>query len=203
MKRIWLVRHAESRAQTGDMLGIDTPLSTLGILQAEQLKIPLGKIKFDCAFISPLKRARQTYECSGLQCENIRFDSRLLEEMPPNAYKSLLPYEDLPVYGSPDTKNAWTIDISSRVKSFLDELKNSDNGNKILVIAHSGLLSILFQSLLTGTKENDINNDLYLGMNNCGISSFTFDPAKTPKYTLLFWNDISHVRKQLGYDPML
>ncbi len=198
MKRIWLVRHAESAAQTGEHMGIDSPLSRLGILQAEQLKTPMAEIIFDKTFISPLKRARQTYEHSGLHCDKVVFDSRLVEEMPQNSYSSILPYEDLPAYGTPDTQNAWNLDPAQRAKSFIEEFQSSDD-EKILVITHSGFMSILFQTLIRGHKTD---HDLYLGMNNCGISSITLPSDGDPRTTVLFWNDISHVRQLLGYNPM-
>jgi len=199
LKRLWLVRHAESSAQTGESVSIDSPLSKLGILQAEQLKTVFADINIDITFISPLKRARETYEHSGINCKKVVFDSRLLEEMPPNSYSPLLPYEDLPAYGRPDIHNAWNLDSASRAKSFLNEIIESTEYDRILVISHSGILNTLLHSFLTGGKSGE---DLYVGTNNCGISALTIGAKTAPKNTVLFWNSISHVRKYLGYDPM-
>lgn len=197
-KRLWLVRHAESQAQTGEFLGIDAPLSKLGTLQAERLKEPLSSIKFDIAYISPLKRARQTYEYSELNIQNVFFDTRIIEEMPQHSYNILLPYEELPGYGKPDTQNAWNIEAFERAKSFLSEISLANIKN-ILVITHSAFLNILLHALI---KFEYKESEFYFGTNNCGISSIVLPSKETPRTTILFWNDITHVREFLGYDPM-
>ncbi|HOK04306.1 MAG TPA: phosphoglycerate mutase family protein [Victivallales bacterium] len=197
-KRVWLIRHAESQAQTNEFIGIDAPLSKLGTLQAEQLKLPLSGIKFDAIFLSPLKRARQTYEYSGIDAEKVFFDSRLIEDMPQGAYQAILPYEELPAYGIPDNQNAWNIKTEERARSFISTLYSTEY-KRILVISHSAFFSIFLKELI---EYKSSEKNFYLGTNNCGISSILFPSEETPILTILFWNDISHVRNLLGYDPM-
>ena len=66
MKRIRLVRHEHSRSQGGADTGTDPCMSGRGRQQATRLRDRLGSIRFDHVLISPLKRARETFELSGL-----------------------------------------------------------------------------------------------------------------------------------------
>jgi len=92
IKKIWLLRHAESKAQTEEEYGFDTGLSEAGEKQADRLKHVFNNLNFDKIYLSPLKRARETFERSGINGSNIEFDSRIIEELPGDAYSSILPY---------------------------------------------------------------------------------------------------------------
>ena len=80
MKQIWLVRHGESKAQSGeDSDGCDPELSDLGRKQAKRLIAPLRDIIFDQILVSPLKRAWQTFEFSLAKGRRVEYDSRVVE----------------------------------------------------------------------------------------------------------------------------
>ncbi len=202
MKRLWLIRHAESEAQTGKELCFDSSLSRLGVLQAEQLKKIFDGIEMDVAYLSPLKRVRETYENSGINCKKVIFDSRIVEEMQEGAYSTILPYEELPAYGEADKSDAWNLDPAARAKSFLSEL-NKTGHEKILIISHSGFLSRLMLAIVAGSDSPPLSTaNIYFGINNCGISSISLRNHENKNDIVLFWNDVSHVRHLLGYDPM-
>ncbi len=68
MKKIWLVRHGQSLSQsTEDNDVVDPELSELGRQQARRLVKPLQNFELDLILISPLRRAWQTYQLSGIQ----------------------------------------------------------------------------------------------------------------------------------------
>lgn len=194
MKKIWLVRHAESTAQTEEEYGYDTGLSVGGRMQALSLLAPLGKMEFDEVFLSPLKRARETFEVSGLPKGNVKFDSRIIELMPPELYSEIFPYEKLPDYGEPDTANAWLDIPEIRVNSFLKNLYSTEAEN-ILVFSHSGCLSMLLNLFLAGSDaSNKRASDFKLCvMENAAISAFTISENRREEI-LLFWNNTAHLQ---------
>ncbi|OGV51105.1 MAG: hypothetical protein A2X49_00285 [Lentisphaerae bacterium GWF2_52_8] len=139
-KNIWLVRHAESKAQTGEELSFDSNLSEHGLSQARKLKPVLEGVAFDRIFLSPLRRARQTFEAAELARRNVVFDSRLIEELPAKSYETLMPYEALPSYGEPDQHGAWMTPLLPRINRFVKDLP-SVSGKNILLLTHAGALS--------------------------------------------------------------
>lgn len=73
---LFIVRHGRTVANAGGLLQgrVDHPLDVIGLQQAHQISLALGKI--DIAVSSPLKRARQTAEPLGLP---VRVDERWIE----------------------------------------------------------------------------------------------------------------------------
>lgn len=85
MAKIYLIRHAESIANTqGIYQGqtFDSPLSALGQKQAKALGIRLAKVKLSMIFTSPLTRAKQTAAAIARHQEELVttiFEDRLKE----------------------------------------------------------------------------------------------------------------------------
>jgi len=79
MKNIWLVRHAESKCQSGETDdSVNPELSDRGKQQASRLSLCFSDTKFDLALISPLARAWQTFTLSEIKTKHSEFDSRLI-----------------------------------------------------------------------------------------------------------------------------
>ncbi len=193
--RLWLVRHAESQAQTGEQLSIDADLSELGRQQAARLKAPLANVEFDAVFVSPLKRARQTFELSGASCAkgSVRFDSRIVEAMQPGGYLPILPYGPLPAYGSPDGFNAWESDLLRRTRSFFRDLEElPETCGNILVVSHAMAINLIFSVFM------DIDFGDPYGFRNCrpgnaSVSILEKGPGSSCFDTLRVWNLQSHL----------
>ncbi len=91
---VWLLRHGESLAQTGEENGLDTGLSEFGKRQARAAGAFLKDLCFDLVLVSPLKRAEETFFSAreaGLFCTEACCDSRLVENMPCGGYLPLFP----------------------------------------------------------------------------------------------------------------
>jgi broad specificity phosphatase PhoE len=200
IKKIWLLRHAESKAQTEEEYGFDTGLSERGAKQAGRLKEVFNNIKFDKIYISPLRRARETFELSGIIGGNIEFDSRIVEELPGDAYSSILPYSELPGYGAPDNHNAWLINSRQRAVCFLHELRMV-KARHILVLSHGGFFNHLLTAFLPEHAVGSFEKFKYCQINNTGISVL-YMGAETSRDMLLSWNDIRHVHDLLVSDPL-
>lgn len=80
MRRLALVRHGETEwALSGKHTGrTDIPLTEKGIEQAKQIPYFLKNFTFEKAFVSPLERAKKTFQLSGLTIEH-EWDEDLYE----------------------------------------------------------------------------------------------------------------------------
>jgi len=189
MKRIWLVRHGQSMAQTqetGDHLNPD--LSALGAQQAQRLADRLGDIPFERILISPLIRAWRTFELSGLKAKKAQFDSRVAESNweQPDFYASILPVLT-PDIAKPDRHDAWRMDPAERSASLIRELVAGQEEN-VALFGHWGIFSIIFRTI-TGVKhEAPI---LTASMSNACVSLFEYNDDGN--ITMPFWNDSTHV----------
>ena len=109
MKKIWLVRHGQSQSQSAeDSDEVDPELSELGRRQAGRLVKPLQNLELDLILVSPLRRAWQTYQLSGIKSRRREFDSRLIESDWGIAgwYQDILPVST-PDLAVPVRHNAW------------------------------------------------------------------------------------------------
>ena len=103
VKNIWLVRHAQSKSQTGETEDwLDPELSELGIKQAQRLAEPLSKLDLDLVLVSPMKRGWQTYEQAKIPAGKAEFDSRLIEGNwgAPDAYAGYVPEARPGIFGN-------------------------------------------------------------------------------------------------------
>jgi len=189
--RLWLVRHAQSAAQTGEELSIDSGLSALGRQQAARLAEPLGRLHFDAIFLSPLKRTRQTFELSGATASHIEFNTLLLEDMLEGGYAPILPYGTLPDYGLPDTHNAWPRTTLERVDAFLDEIaKISISKPDVLVVSHAMFLNVMLHRLFgAGIAHGHLNSH----PSNASISLFIRSEGSERFDALSLWNFQEHL----------
>jgi len=199
MKKVYLLRHGESKAQLGEELSFDSELSKNGIKQSKNLKKILPSINFDIIFVSPLKRARQTFENTGVSREKVHFDSRLAEMLPSESYSSILPYQKNFGYGKPDRHNAWHIDPIDRMGNFLNDLYNI-KARTILIVGHAVALSNLLNIFLMRDSSNGIDkvSFKYSLMNNAALSVFELAEKKDKNNCdkLLLWNYTEHLRKK-------
>lgn len=200
IKKIWLLRHAESKAQTEEEYGFDTGLSERGEKQAGRLKNVFNSLEFDKICLSPLKRARETFERSGIRGGNIEFDSRIVEELPGDAYSSILPYPALPGYGAADNHDAWLINARQRAVRFLNELRTI-KARHILVLSHVGFFNHLLATFLPEHEIESFQKFKYCQMSNTGVSVLHISPSARQD-ALLVWNDIRHVHDLLISDPL-
>lgn len=189
MKQIWLVRHAQSKSQTGeDSDDLNPELSDLGIRQAKRLINPLKELKIDCILISPLKRAWQTYELSKATAQRAEFDSRVIESDwdIPNYYRDILPVVT-PNFAIPDRHNAWLIPVELRVKQLLNDLLSRDE-KRFLLFGHWGIFSKFLPAFLG--KDCDASSQ-YVPMDNAVISFLEGDRERSRN--VRYWNHCAHV----------
>lgn len=190
---LYLVRHTESKAQTEEEYSLDANLSDFGVQQAKCLHTALSELHFDKIFLSPLKRARQTFEYSGVKKENVYFDSRLAEELPAGMYAdNILPYEQTPDYGVADIHDAWETPVNERIAAFIRDIREMKKCESVLVVCHAAVLNRFLQLFLEPQLTSDeISNRPKCHMDNGAISIFEIHSSTQDR--LVKWNDTNHL----------
>ena len=189
MKQIWLVRHGQSRSQSAeDADVVDPELSELGRRQAERLVNPLHNLRSDLILISPLRRAWQTYQLSGIRNGYCKFDSRLIESDwgIDGWYKEILPVKT-PGIAEPDDHNAWLEPVEKRVAKLLADLLK-DASRKMVLFGHWGIFNHIFAAF-TGIDRT--KTSVSAPMDNTAISLLELDDDQN--HIIRYWNDRAHV----------
>lgn len=139
-----MIRHAQSKAQTGEQSWLDPELSDLGDRQARHVAAFFSDKQYDLAIVSPLRRARTTFELARIRARTIRFDSRLVEATlgrgPGYDYREILPYTT-PEYGESDSADMWNAPAGVRVASLLSELRGTDG--RVILVGHCGIFHVI------------------------------------------------------------
>ncbi len=139
-----LIRHAQSKAQTGEQAWLDPELSDLGRQQARRVAGFFSGTQYDLAIVSPLRRARTTFELARIRAHEIRFDSRLVEVTlgrgPGYDYREILPYTT-PTYGTADAADMWNAPAGVRAASLLSELRGFPG--RVIMVGHCGIFHVV------------------------------------------------------------
>lgn len=162
--KLLLVRHAETdwnlahRYQSYS----DVPLNQNGIQQAQSLAKRLSKEKIDVVYSSDLSRALETakwianeYEpvlavqCNPRWCELSfgKWEGLNNEELQAQWQTEVNVWYEDPVNVFPPGGETM-LQMSGRVQSALDELKNKHTDETVLVVSHGGTIQILLCMLL-------------------------------------------------------
>lgn len=186
------IRHAESTAQTGEGDWLDPDLSPFGERQARAAAAYFSDKAYDLVLVSPLRRARRTFELASPRADETRFDSRLVEctldRGPGYDYRELLPYPT-PPSAEADSADLWTAPAGERIGSLLQELRGLPL-ERVLLVAHNGILNVL-RSHIAGTPIlGEPGFDELVGAyqtDNTGIHGF-FVGRSSAEDRLHFWN---------------
>ena len=148
------VRHGQTYCnKNGIMHGqYDIPLNFTGVKQAKKIAQELKHEHFDICFCSPLSRAKSTAYNILKYHKNTKivFDDRLMElskgllEGKHLNSEKLLKNEDYNFIKK--FKIESKKEFFSRVKDFVDDIERKYKNKKVLIVAHSGTIKMLFFS---------------------------------------------------------
>lgn len=146
------VRHGQTYwNKNGIMHGqFDIPLNYTGVKQAQQVSHELKAEHFDLCFSSPLKRAKSTAFAilQNHRSTPIFFDDRLKELSKGLLEGKHLNSEKLLKSENYDFIKKFQIETKqefyNRVKSFINEVEKKYQNKRILTVAHSGTIKMLF-----------------------------------------------------------
>ncbi len=208
---LFLIRHGQSAGNAEGRFGghTATPLSPLGLRQAEITAQTLAKERITTIYSSDLRRAVQTAEplakilgieikktqefrerCVGV-LEGLTFDEA--EEEFPSDYDALITRNlDHSITDGESYRQ-----LIERTSTKLHEILHYHQGERIAVFAHTG--TICFMTLyILGAINPETNNTPWLVTSNCGINRFEFRGEKNVR--VHFINDTRHLQKPTGND---
>lgn len=184
MKCIYLIRHGESQAQSGESADEVNPvLSKKGEKQSEDLRDQLAGTQFGRVFLSPLLRAWMTYKICNVNSRGTTVTSLLIEDNfgREDYYRDLIESPDPAIFPG-DADEAWYQDGRARAKRFLQKV-SAERSNTIAVFGHWAIFSQILQVFLG--FEADIYRRRCV-MANCAISKLVVEPDGAR--VLEFWN---------------
>lgn len=158
-----LVRHGKSKGNKEGwvFLGhIDSPLDGVGQKQAQTLAQKLAKEPITAVYTSPLKRAQETGVCLATPHQLTPYiDDRLIEQdfgawdtlslaevQQQYAIDMQLWQDNAYEYGPTNGENLKAMEI--RLRDFYNNLMPKHHQEKIMIVAHGGVLNVLMCLLL-------------------------------------------------------
>ena len=172
--KIYLVRHGESDSNVKYIYNYkDEDINQNGIEQAETLREKIKNIDYDIVISSPLLRAKHTAKIINVKNKEIIFDERIrerehgsLEGIPIDSIdkEDFYNYYSKEKYGTSESFP----DVVKRVNGFLNDLKNKDYNN-VLIVSHGGI-SRAFYAYFNGIPED--GNFWNLGIKNTEIKEY-------------------------------
>jgi probable phosphoglycerate mutase len=198
--RVILLRHGETTWNIeGRYQGqLDSPLTPVGIAQAQALARRFAGAKFTALYSSDLGRALETATCiAKTSGHEVRADARLRERhlgIFQNLLKADLKQKFSEQYrlfksGGPDyviPQGESGRQAAERSNACLEELARRHAGETIVVVAHGGTIS----ALLRHTLGIPLGTPRRFGRRNASWNVFLWDDGK---WFLETWGDVSHL----------
>lgn len=174
--KIYFVRHGETETNVKKVYNsLEEDINETGIKQVTLLKEEIKNIDFDAIYASPLLRTKHTAEILNVNNMEIIYDERLIEREVGDLIGK--------PYGTIDRELLWKYDgvipdetvesvkdIFKRVYGFIEELKEKDYKN-VLIVSHGGV-SRIFSAYFEGIPKN--GKLLIYGMKNAELKIFEF-----------------------------
>ena len=209
MTSILLVRHGETDWNKERRLQghIDIPLNSQGVAQAALLGEALVQEKIAVVYSSDLSRAYDTANAiAHHHALPIFMDSTLRERH----YGSVqgLTYEEIEER-YPQNYAAWQSrdpdfqpeggeslrDFQTRVTSNIERIANQHVGQKILIVAHGGVLDCLYRA----AQNIDLAEKSKIDLLNTSLNRLIFDGTL---FHIEAWGDVSHLQNQSVLDEI-
>ncbi len=208
---LWLIRHGESQ---GNRIGVmqgqdDFPLTDIGNLQALHLADRLRSQRFAALYCSDLTRARHTAETLGETIGLTPVADQRLREIDTGAWSGLTNEQvkaQFPTEWATWQKCDPTLrrgggesyrEAAVRITAALSDLAMSHPGERILVVAHGGVLRGYLAQLI----GLPLNRQWHLSISNASLSrvrpfhvAIPGDPPKLGRVLAL--NDTAHLESE-------
>jgi probable phosphoglycerate mutase len=198
--RVVVVRHGETQwnAEMRFQGYSDSPLTAIGLAQAEALAARLATEKFDAIYSSDLGRVRQTIApLIARTGQDVQFSADLRERCYGMLEGKTLPEleaefpGELANYRGRDPRSVppggeSMEQFHNRIVATLERIAGENLGRKIAVVAHGGVLSALYRH----ANGMPLNAARSYTLNNASINRFRF--AKK-RWVVDLWGDVSHL----------
>ena len=205
MNTIYWIRHGESTANATKSFScrvVDSHLTPLGLLQAEQTAAVFKNSNIDFIYSSPLKRAVQTAE---IIAKNHRMSVNLIEqfreidigdlELQKGTeenwaiyYKTVLKWK----LGEPETRfqnGENQLELINRILWGISEAVNNKSNCNIIIVGHGGLLRHTIEQIVKPKIEEKNLNSL----KNCSITRLSIKNPGRIDIKIIDWGSSSHL----------
>lgn len=209
--RLYLIRHGQSAGNAEGRFGGHgpTPLSELGVQQAEKTAKVLAKEGINVIYTSDLHRAVQTAEplakLLGLPInksdafrerhvgvlEGLTFDES--KQAYPKDYYALVNRKVHHIITGGESYRQ----LLRRLMAKFNEIVRTHPGEKIAIFSHTGAICFLTLNLL-GAINRDTKQTPWIVTSNCGINRFELRGFRNVR--LLALNDTRHLVRPTGND---
>ena len=159
---IWFVRHGHTAGNRSFYIcgRTDESLDLLGLQQAERCREKLYGHRFDAVYCSPLMRTKQTamLATKDIIAPEIIYDERLMERDYGPYEKKWGPLKMFKLwhYGHGYVRSKHgeepLLSMEMRVSDFIEEIKAKHDGQKVLIISHSGVAT-MFDTILESRQR--------------------------------------------------
>lgn len=201
---IYFIRHGETLWNTLKIFqgSSDSPLTELGISQAEKLAERLKDIEFTEFYSSPMGRTIQTSRIvMGDRKQKLKFIDEFreismgdMEGVPRQEFESRYPKEFFDFFNNPVDYNPVAYNgedyyqVIKRVKKGLEKLISyHKDGDRVAVVTHGVTLKALFH-IITGESMTDLGASKV--PQNTSVSIVEY---KDGKFDVKLFSDISHL----------
>lgn len=177
--KLFVIRHGCTKMNKEHLYNgqVDEDLVEEGIEDAKKAQKVIKNMKFDVIYCSPLLRAKHTCDIINVNKIPVIYDDRLKERTLGYLDGKSLPEEGLTEEQFYDYYYKSNIDnfedlptLFKRVHSFIEELKEKDYEN-ILIVAHGGILRAIYFYFNEIPKDGNLISK-YKSSKNCEINSY-------------------------------
>ncbi|MDO8614108.1 MAG: histidine phosphatase family protein [Dehalococcoidia bacterium] len=195
--RVYLIRHAQSRGNTGEDLTTGDPdLTDVGWEQARRLGERLKGQRLDAVYASPLRRTQETAlaiaEAAGLEVQPKAHLREVELGQAEQDVRLLPPAEQAKLAARILAQGTWdafpgsegSAQARRRVRAVMDEVIAGNEGKRVAVVAHAAFIQTYVSIVL------DVGRDFVFYPFNASITSIR---AKGDRRVLWRLNDIAHL----------
>jgi len=209
-KIIYLVRHGQSQGNVSPVFqSVESPLSELGLKQADDVAERVSHLRFDKFVSSPIKRTKQTAEAISKRInKKPEYSELFVERIKPSSIDGK-PYEDIQAnkvwrdwenslitQGNKIEDGENFDEITKRAKKALEYLKSCDESS-ILVVTHGYFLRLLVATVLLGENLSPESLSRFIqrtAVENTAITVIKYSNDFEQGYMWRLWthNDHAH-----------
>lgn len=175
--KLYVIRHGQTDANLNHIITArkEVPLNETGVEQAKETAKRVAHIPYEMVYCSPMIRTRQTMEIVNVKDKPVIYDDRLIERDAGSIEGRYSRDLDMSrywnIHQTTGVEGAETIpEIVERVSSFLQELKQKETADHVLIVTHDGIC----RAITYYFKGEPEHGDMYhYAQNNAEIREFT------------------------------
>jgi broad specificity phosphatase PhoE len=181
---LYMIRHGQTESNVAGLLhgATDVPLNPFGLRQAERVALRIQEMTdLNVMYSSPLQRALQTAQAISRLIEiplhlhpglaEINFGlvegstfTQLAEDHP-ELYEKMLNHDEMDVrWPEGESRN----EFGQRIEAALDEIINAHRGERVIVVAHGGVIARA-ATMFLGERPGDWQR---YAIANCSVTHF-------------------------------